>query len=199
MAAQRLFAAEFGLVGLGQMRDVEAGSSRRTPSERGILDTYRFKTARYSFSLPIALGWILGGGRSSELPVLRGLGEDLGLIFQIKDDELGLFGSPKATGKPVGSDVRQGKKTLYAVRLMERAAGPDRARIGGIFGRTDAPDADILFIRDLAERLGIREEVRRIMAGLGRRAAASIRSLAVDDRRREALLGVLAHGLSRRS
>jgi geranylgeranyl diphosphate synthase type I len=198
-AAQRLFAAEFGLVGLGQMRDVEAGSSRRAPSERDILDTYRVKTARYSFSLPIALGWILGGGRAAALPVLRGLGEDLGLIFQIKDDELGLFGSPKATGKPVGSDVRQGKKTLYAVRLMERAAGPDRARIGGIFGRPDAPDADILFVRGLAERLGIREEVRRIMAGLGRRAAASIRSLDVDARRRAALLSVLAHGLSRRS
>ena len=198
-AAQRLFAAEFGLVGLGQMRDVEAGSSRRTPSERDILDTYRVKTARYSFSLPIALGWILGGGRAAALPVLRGLGEDLGLIFQIKDDELGLFGSPKATGKPVGSDIRQGKKTLYAVRLMERAAGPDRVRIGGIFGRPDAPDADIFFVRDLAERLGVREEVRQIMAGLGRRAAASIRSLDVDERRRAALLSVLAHGLSRRS
>ena len=198
-AAQKLFAAEFGLVGLGQMRDVEAGSSRRAPSERDILDTYRDKTARYSFSLPIALGWILGGGRTAALPVLRGLGEDLGLIFQIKDDELGLFGSPKATGKPVGSDVRQGKKTLYAVRLLERATGPDRVRIGGIFGRPDAPDADILFVRGLAERLGVREEVRRIMAGLGRRAAASIRSLDVDDRRRAALLSVLAHGLSRRN
>ena len=53
--------------------------------------------------------------------------------------------------------------------------------------------------RILAERLGVREEVRRIMAGLGRRAAASIRSLDVDDRRRAALLSVLAHGLSRRS
>jgi len=133
------------------------------------------------------------------LPVLRGLGEDLGLIFQIKDDELGLFGSSKATGKPVGSDVRQGKKTLYAVRMLERATGPERARIGGIFGRPDAPDADILFVRALAARLGIREEIRRIMAALGRRAAASIRSLDVDDRRRAALLSVLAHGLSRRS
>jgi geranylgeranyl diphosphate synthase type I len=198
-AAQKLFAAEFGLVGLGQMRDVEAGSSRRVPSERDILDTYRVKTARYSYSLPIALGWILGGGRATGLPVLRGLGEDLGLIFQIKDDELGLFGSSKATGKPVGSDIRQGKKTLYAVRLMERAAGPDRARIEGIFGRPDAPDADILVVRDLAERLGIREEIRRVMTALGRRAAASIRSLDVDSRRRAALLSVLAHGLGRRS
>jgi len=198
-AAQKLFAAEFGLVGLGQMRDVQAGSSRRNPPERDILITYRYKTARYSYALPLAVGWLLGGGRGAALPALERFGEDLGLIFQVKDDELGLFGSSRATGKPVGSDVRQGKKTLYALRLFARAAGPDRDRLGGIFGRPDAPDADVLYFRELAERLGVREDVRRVMARLGRRAEASLRALPVDPRHRRILQGLLEHGLSRRS
>jgi len=197
-AVQKLFAAEFGLVGLGQMRDVESGSSRRWPSEKDILETYRFKTARYSYSLPLAVGWILGGGRPALVPKLRRLGEDLGLIFQIKDDELGLFGSPKATGKPVGSDIRQGKKTLHALRLFDRASGPDRERLERAFGRADAPDADIVFVRELAERLGVREEVSRSMAGLGRRAAASLRSLPLGPRHARILQSLLDHGLSRR-
>lgn len=197
-AAQRLFAAEFGLVGLGQMRDVEAGSSRRRPSERAILATYRFKTARYSYALPLAVGWLLGGGRRPTVPALERLGEDLGLIFQIKDDELGLFGSPAATGKPVGSDIRQGKKTLHALRLLARARGPDRDRLEGIWGRPDAPDPDILFVRDLAERLGVREEVNRVAVRLAERAGAMIRALPVAPRHREILHRLLQHGLSRR-
>jgi geranylgeranyl diphosphate synthase type I len=196
--AQRLFAAEFGLVGLGQMRDVEAGSSRRAPSERDVLTTYRFKTARYSYALPLAVGWVIGGGRDAMVPALGRLGEDLGLIFQIKDDELGLFGSPRATGKPVGSDVRQGKKTLHALRLFARATGPERDRLDGIFGRPDAAEEDVLFVRDLAGRLGVPEDVRRVMAGLGRRAEASIRALPVGPGHRTILQSLLQHGLTRR-
>jgi geranylgeranyl diphosphate synthase type I len=198
-AAQKLFAAEFGLVGLGQMRDIEAGSSRRPITEHEILVTYRFKTARYSFSLPLTVGWILGGGSSSVLPGLQSLGEDLGLMFQIKDDELGLFGNARTTGKPVGSDIRQGKKTLYALRLLSRAAGPDRDRIGRIFGDTEAPDADILFIRDLADRLGVREEVGEVMAGLGGEAAAALQILPIGPRHRGILQSLLDQGLNRKS
>lgn len=197
-AAQRLFAAEFGLVGLGQMRDVEAGSSRRRPSERAVLATYRFKTARYSYALPLAVGWVLGGGRRPMVPSLERLGEDLGLIFQIKDDELGLFGRPQDTGKPVGSDIRQGKKTLLALRLFARTGGTDRDRLAGIFGRSDAPDTDIHFVRDLAERLGVREEVNRVAIRLARRAGAMIRTLPVAPRHREILQRLLQQGLSRR-
>jgi geranylgeranyl diphosphate synthase, type I len=196
-AAQKLFAAEFGLVGLGQMRDVEAGSSRRWPLERDILKTYRFKTARYSYSLPLAVGWILGGGRPALIPKLRRMGEDLGLIFQIKDDELGLFGSPKATGKPVGSDIRQGKKTLHALRLFDRASGRDRERLQRVFGRAEASESDIAFVRELAERLGVREEVSRVMSGLGRRAEASLRGLSFGPRYARILQSLLDHGLSR--
>ena len=198
-AVQKLFAAEFGLVGLGQMRDIEAGTSRHVLSERDVLDIYRYKTARYSFSLPLAAGWILGGGRGSVLPSLQRLGEDLGLVFQIKDDELGLFGNARTIGKPVGSDVRQGKKTLFSLRLLDKAAGPERDRLEAVFGRPDASDADICFVRDLAERLGVREDVQRVMARLGRRAAAEVRALRIGEKHREILQSLLDYSLSRRS
>jgi len=196
---QRLFAAEFGLVGLGQMLDIEAGSGRRALTEGEILDIYRFKTARYSFSLPLAAGWLLGGGSARALPALKRLGEDLGLAFQIKDDELGLFGSAAATGKPVGSDVRQGKKTLFWLGLARRASGADRRRFEAVFGREGATVADIRFVRDLAGRLGVRDDVLGVAAGLARRAAGRIASLPVSARHRELLLSLLDYSLARRS
>jgi geranylgeranyl diphosphate synthase type I len=198
-AVQKLFAAEFGLVGLGQMLDIEAGSSAAPLSERDVLNIYRYKTARYSFALPLAAGWILGGGHRSALPALRRFGEYLGLVFQIKDDELGLFGRAASTGKPVGSDIRQGKRTLYALRLFDRAAGPDRDRFEAVFGRADASDADILFVRDLAERLGARQDVRLVMERLGRRAAAVARTLPAGKKHSDVLGSLLDYSLSRRS
>jgi geranylgeranyl diphosphate synthase type I len=198
-AVQKLFAAEFGLVGLGQMRDIQAGASGLPLREHDVLDIYRYKTARYSFSLPLAAGWMLAGGRGSVLPKLQRLGEDLGLVFQIKDDELGLFGSEKTLGKPVGSDIRQGKKTLFHLRLLDRAEGPDLDRLSAVFGRPDASKQDILFVRGLAGRLGVREDVRRVMERYGRRAAAVIRGLPVDGKFREILLALLDYSLSRRS
>jgi geranylgeranyl diphosphate synthase type I len=199
VAVQRLSASEFGLVGLGQMLDVRAGTSRAPLPERAVLDIYRYKTARYTFSLPLAAGWILGGGRSRVVPRLQRLGEDLGLVFQIKDDELGLFGNAGTTGKPVGSDIRQGKQTLYSLRLIDRAAGPDRTRLEAVFGRGDATEADILFVRDLAGRLGVREDVARVAAGLGRQVEAGIRALPVGEKNREILRSLLDYSLGRRS
>jgi geranylgeranyl diphosphate synthase type I len=198
-AVEKLFAAEFGLVGLGQMRDIRAGESCRPLREREILDIYRYKTARYSFSLPLVAGWMLAGGRRSVLPKLQLLGEDLGLVFQIKDDELGLFGDEKNLGKPVGSDIRQGKKTLFSLHLLDRAAGPDKDRLSAVFGRPDASKRDILFVRGLAGRLGVREDVRRVMERFGRRAAAAIRELPVEEKHRETLQNLLNHSLTRRS
>ncbi len=196
---QKMFASEFGLVGLGQMLDVEAGTSREPCSERKILDIYRYKTARYSFYLPLAAGWILGGGRKTVLPDLERLGLDLGLAFQIKDDEIGLFGSPGTTGKPVGSDIRQGKKTLYAAGLIDRAAGADKDRFTAVFANPGASPADIRFVRDLAGRLGVWDGVRRVMARYARRAAAGIRALPVREDHRGILRGLLEFSLDRKS
>jgi len=40
-------------------------------------------------------------------------------LFQIRDDYLSVFGDPKITGKPVGGDVNENKKTLYRYFLFE--------------------------------------------------------------------------------
>jgi geranylgeranyl diphosphate synthase type I len=186
-AVQKLFAAEYGLVGLGQMLDIEAGATRGDLSRRRILGIYRYKTARYSFYLPLAAGWALGGGAARTRPALEQLGEDLGLVFQIKDDELGLYGRARTTGKPVGSDIRQGKRTLFAGEILRRARGADRERFAAVFGREAATEEEVRSVREMAVRLGVREEVRGVMARLGRRAGREIRSLPVRAEHRALL------------
>ncbi len=197
-AVQRLFASTFALVGLGQMRDIHAGASSRSVAEKEILDIYRFKTARYSFSLPLAAGWVLGGGKVPVRRRLERLGEAMGLIFQIKDDELGLFGEEEVLGKPVGSDIRQGKKTLIHLQLLEKATAGERRRLTAILGCRDASEEDIGAVRELARRYGIDDDVRRTMDRHGRLAGAAIRDLPVDRRYRQVLETLLAFSLTRR-
>jgi geranylgeranyl diphosphate synthase type I len=120
-------------------------------------------------------------------------------VFQIKDDEIGLFGSPGTTGKPVGSDIRQGKKTLYSAGLLDRAAGADKDRFSAVFANPGASPADIGFVRDLAARLGVRDDVRRTMARLARKAGSGIQALPVREDHRGILRGLLEYSLDRRS
>ena len=97
-------------VGTAQMNEVYYSSSNYEPSKKEIMDVYRYKTARYTFSLPLMLGCIHTGENYAHYVQY---GEDVGIAFQIRDDWLNLFGDSAVTGKPVGSDIRENKKTLY--------------------------------------------------------------------------------------
>jgi geranylgeranyl diphosphate synthase type I len=115
-----LWAKELTAVGLAQMEDVALGASSRTGGEKEILNLYRYKTARYTFSIPLATGAIAAGRGPETVSGLEELGEDLGILFQMKDDEIGIFGEEAEIGKPPGSDIEEGKQTLIARVLSER-------------------------------------------------------------------------------
>ena len=51
------------------------------------------------------------------------IGDALGMVFQLRDDVLGVFGNPETTGKPAGDDIREGKRTaLIALCAATRRA-----------------------------------------------------------------------------
>ena len=144
--------------------------------ERRVLEIYRYKTARYSPPPRRRLG----ARRRPEVgpPGLGRAGAKTSdSFFQIKDDELGLFGSPEKTGKPVKSDIREGKRTLLAAGLLGRATGTDAERLGGIFGHVGA--ADIRFWGPGESGSAIGRKPARVMARW--RAAREIGALPVRD------------------
>ncbi|MBT3249757.1 MAG: polyprenyl synthetase family protein [Candidatus Pacebacteria bacterium] len=120
----KLFSQHFGLVALGEMHDVElALMNGEVITKESIFQMYLDKTASYTISLPLMAGAVLAEQGEEFVIQLNELGKTLGLIFQIKDDELGLFGDKQKTGKPVGADIREGKKTLYYYYLEKKAPG----------------------------------------------------------------------------
>ncbi|MCZ4580210.1 polyprenyl synthetase family protein [Gordonia amicalis] len=86
-----------------------------------------FKTAAYTVARPLELGARLAGASEDLVATLRKIGHDLGIAFQLRDDQLGVFGDPERTGKPSGDDLVSGKRTALLATALRRADDSDPA------------------------------------------------------------------------
>jgi geranylgeranyl diphosphate synthase type I len=190
---------EMSVVAVAQMLDVTSGAQSTSAGEESVLKLYRYKTGRYTFSLPLALGAIAGGGESIRKE-LEEIGEILGLVFQLKDDEIGLYGDEKKTGKPVGSDIKQGKKTLYSHFLFKLAGATELERLSSVYAHEAVASSEIAYVQGLVEDLGIRKLVSQRMEEYGCIAESKIKKLeAPNTQAKGRLLEMIEYNLMRTS
>ncbi|MFX1570029.1 MAG: polyprenyl synthetase family protein [Promethearchaeota archaeon] len=76
-------------------------------------------------------------------------GTNLGIIFQIIDDILGTFGDEKITGKPIDSDILEGKKTCLLIEALNKLDKKDKDRLEGIIENPNISKNDVQEVRDL--------------------------------------------------
>jgi octaprenyl-diphosphate synthase len=81
------------------------------------------------FSVCMRLGAILGGATPEQEEQVGRYGRDLGMAFQIVDDVLDLTASESVLGKPVASDLREGKVTMAVIHALERCTPEERELI----------------------------------------------------------------------
>ncbi len=91
-------------------------------TEEEHFDIIRRKTA-YLFGGCAEIGGMLGKVGSEREQALREYGFSLGIAFQLVDDLLDVTGNAEALGKPVGSDLREGKMTLPLIHLLQQNEG----------------------------------------------------------------------------
>ncbi|MBD3290073.1 hypothetical protein GF337_14800 [candidate division KSB1 bacterium] len=72
-----------------------------------------------------------------------------GIAFQLQDDILGIVGDEKVLGKPVGSDIREGKKTTILLHALRNASKQQMAKIISVLGDKNASDENILKVKQL--------------------------------------------------
>jgi octaprenyl-diphosphate synthase len=92
------------------------------------LDLIYRKTACL-FSVCMRVGGILGGANATQEERLAQYGRDLGIAFQIVDDVLDLTASESVLGKPVASDLREGKVTMAVIHALERCTVAESQQI----------------------------------------------------------------------
>jgi geranylgeranyl diphosphate synthase type I len=128
---------------------------------------------------PLALGAHLAGASDARIGQLARYGRPLGIAFQLRDDLLGTFGDTNATGKPVGNDIRQGKRTALVVEMRGHAAG--EALLARVLGRHDATDADIAEVVSAMETSGAKARVEARVAELLTEARTALDAMALPE------------------
>jgi geranylgeranyl diphosphate synthase type I len=131
-------------------------------SEEAILVIGMLKTASYTVAGPLQMGAILGGAGSEDLERLSRYAIPLGNAFQVQDDILGLFGDAEQLGKPVGSDIREGKRTFLILRALEKATQDERAFLERMLGNRGVTEADVEEIRKLVVQAGALDACREL-------------------------------------
>jgi geranylgeranyl diphosphate synthase type I len=193
-AARELARVEKDVVA-GQLLDVHAsqdGTSAALPRHAEVESMHSLKTASYTVRAPVLIGARLAGAGDQACDALESFAEPLGVAFQLRDDVLGTFGDPKATGKPSLSDLRQGKRTAL---IAEAARDPDSRELLRVVGDADASVADLEALARYLADSGVRARVEARIDTLLAKAHAALETPLVPESARLVLEGsILALG-----
>ena len=130
-------------------------------SEETYFEILRKKTAVFVEGC-CRCGAILGGAAPGQEATLAEYGYRLGMAFQIADDLLDYTGDPAVTGKPVGSDLRDGRATLPVLIALADADSSDRETILSTFGNAALCDQAVGDVVTVLERYNAFERTRAV-------------------------------------
>ncbi|MFY0406439.1 polyprenyl synthetase family protein [Solicola sp. PLA-1-18] len=178
--ARRVYAQMRTQVMGGQYLDVleQARPGVRADASATVL---RYKSAKYSVEHPLVLGGALAGAPRELLDGYAAFGLPVGEAFQLRDDLLGVFGDPATTGKPVGDDLREGKKTLLVAIARERAGLQQRAHLDGLLGDPDLDDDGRSVLARVLVDTGAVDEVEARIDALVAEAETHLHALQLPD------------------
>jgi octaprenyl-diphosphate synthase len=117
-------------------------------SEADYLRIITQKTASF-MSACCRIGALLGGLPPGQVEALTRYGLDTGVAFQISDDALDFVADQDRLGKAIGADLREGKRTLPLIVMLERLPPPAAERIRALLRRPSLAPADLLEIHRL--------------------------------------------------
>jgi geranylgeranyl diphosphate synthase, type I len=144
----------------GQAADVGMTSNRRFSSESHYIDMIGKKTAAL-FEVSCALGALsVADSDNKDVENLSSFGRNVGIAFQLIDDLIGIIGDPKLTGKSVGNDIREGKKTYPILLALRNAKDNERSKIFKVFGKNSSTTDIKVAVRTISN-IGIEREVRK--------------------------------------
>ena len=142
----------------GQQMDINF-EEEETVDAKEYLEMIRLKTS-ILFGAAAYGGAKIGGTTEEEARELEMMATNVGLGFQIWDDYLDATAPEEVLGKPSGSDIRQGKRTLLVIEGLNRANDKDRKRLIEILDSKNT-DEEVKEAVEIMERCGALEECHK--------------------------------------
>ena len=169
----------------GQFLDVSVQARGRADVETA-MTVLRYKSAKYSIERPLHIGAALAGGGTDVLSELTAFGLPLGEAFQLRDDQLGVFGDPSATGKPAGDDLAEGKRTVLVALALDGAPAEAAARLDAALG-TQLSSEQVEHLREIIIESGAHGQVEAVIDELTSISLAALERASISEQARTAL------------
>ncbi|MEJ2209544.1 MAG: polyprenyl synthetase family protein [Anaerolineae bacterium] len=141
-----------------------------------------YKTAAL-MAASVGLGAVIASDDPALVEHYHDFGQNLGMAFQFQDDVLGTWGDEAVTGKPVATDIRDKKKTLLVVHVLNHPRERGLAgALAGLYGRNGPLDeAGIDAVLEIMERAGTREYAGGMAKAYCQRALDSLEQTGIDN------------------
>lgn len=175
---------------LGQKLDVLAAQDT-------VETTYQLKTASYSVQGPLLMGAHLAGASSDVCRALERLAIPTGVAFQLRDDLLNAFGNSQTTGKSVGSDIQEGKRTLLAQIALRRLSGKEKKEFLVSYGNPKATKKQLSRAVALLESSGARAVTEQRLHTLLTEAQGAINDAPFHRKGKQLLHGAVEYLIRR--
>jgi geranylgeranyl diphosphate synthase, type I len=179
----------------GQFLDVSVQARGRADVDAA-MTVLRYKSAKYSIERPLHIGALLAGATLEQLAELTAYGLPLGEAFQLRDDLLGVYGDPAATGKPAGDDLVEGKRTVLVALALDSAPAPDAARLDAALG-TSLSEADVAELRRIIDASGAHAQLEQVIDDLVRLSLAKLDASSAQQPARDVLRELVAAATDR--
>lgn len=184
--------------GYGQVLDVTFNEKDvEEVTEKDVLTVHHLKTAQYTIAGPLELGATLGHGSERQMEILREYGEKTGKAFQVYDDMLGLYGDEEKLGKPIGSDLQEGKKTLLVAKALENGDEEQRRKIKETLGKKDLTEKEVKEVREIVRETGSYEYSRKMTVEFAEEAKEALDKEEIDPEIVEFLRGLADYIITR--
>jgi geranylgeranyl diphosphate synthase type II len=205
LAIRVLFEAEQMVRETVEGQSIELGWRRDNAvhqRESDYLNMILKKTCWYTTIFPMRAGALIGSRGDVNLDRFIRFGFFAGAAFQIQDDLLNLIGDPVKYGKEINGDIREGKRTLVLIHLLEHVSTEERVRLADILSRPrlERGEEDVAWIRermDAHRSIPYAQGVAHGLAGAAHHAFEEVFGNVPDSRDRRFVRGIVRWVLAR--
>ena len=158
-----------------------------------------YKSARYTVYRPAQIGAAIGGASAPLLEALAAYGSPLGRAFQFRDDLLGVFGDPTVTGKPVGDDLREGKRTVLVAYALAHTDQAGRRLLAERLGDPELDEDGIAALQQVITDSGADAAVEAMITGYVEEALSALDERSMSTSGRAGLTALAAAAVHRQA
>lgn len=157
------------------------------------LNVFRWKTASYTTIAPLLFALLAAGVEPAKAQQQAlAVGEPLGLAFQLADDLLDVIGSSRNTGKPVGGDIREGKRTVLLADALNAADDATRRELCDMYESAHRDEAQVQRVISVFGETHAIDHSRDRISALWEQSQAAIKNLGLDETNEQQLIAACA-------